>query len=95
MGAIAVALLWAAIAVGGGDRSDEGRAAAFTACTRYVKAVVVDPGAADFPPPSSATITHDGDRYTVRAYVDSEDAAGASTRTTFTCEVGGDRKSVV
>lgn len=59
------------------------------ACAEFTRDRLRSPGSADFPEydDRGVTITRSGARWTVRSFVDSDNALGASVRTNFTCVV--------
>lgn len=63
------------------DYADE----VWRACKDQVTAQLKAPATADFPWQVDAIITHAGDKYTVRSYVDAENGFGANIRTSFVC----------
>jgi len=76
--------------------SNEGKVDAFSMSQKFIKERLKSPGSAEFPSitDSDVVITHKGGgRFTVKAYVDSQNAFGALLRTRYTCEIrdNGDR----
>ncbi len=74
----------------GGDGSDDGHSEleAYVVCQEFVEDRLKAPATADFPGGSFDYTTHNGGgRYTVDAFVDSENSFGAQVRTDFVCVV--------
>lgn len=78
-------------------------AEAFTVAQAMVKQELKSPSTAKFCTTSQATITHDGDKYTVKGWVDAQNSFGATLRSNWTCKftavksgsnIGGEHGSV-
>jgi tetratricopeptide (TPR) repeat protein len=60
---------------------------AFIICKNYVKAALRSPSTADFPWIDYTAVHHGRGKYTVRSYVDAQNAFGATIRNTWFCTV--------
>lgn len=56
-------------------------------CRHFVEQSLKAPKTADFPGYSADSVTHSGNIFTVRSYVDAENSFGAMIRTKYICEV--------
>lgn len=71
-----------------GDSADNGDVfGAIAVCEDFVSNGLTSPGSAEFQSADDANVSTSGDRYTYRAYVDSQNGFGALLRTEFECEV--------
>lgn len=61
---------------------DDGSGYVKVACRDWVKARLKSPSSADF---SNEVVTSEGNRYTVRGAVDSDNSFGAPIRNTYEC----------
>lgn len=90
---VAVVAVWLGAAVdddtAAGSRSQGNAYSAHAACAEFTRDRLKSPATADFPEydDRGVTISHAGDTWTVRSFVDAENSFGANIRTDFVCVV--------
>jgi len=83
-----LAVCFAGLVFVSANGDDEPTAAdAYYACQDFVDRRLKAPATADYPPLSTARVGRMGDRWTVSAYVDSENSFGAKIRDTVWCDM--------
>jgi hypothetical protein len=63
---------------------------AITACQEFSKRQLLSPSSVEYPHDREHAVSHTGNRYTVRAYLDAKNAFGVMIRSRYTCTVGRD-----